>query len=143
MKKKLLLPLIFSTVFSLCGCSLVQENKENSNKDNNAEYEFNKKAAVSFSFDDATNSRTEENVSHEKYRIKYVFSEDNADKAVCLVGALDNLSVVAGAYHKRRKNAWENRSSLHGNDKKLIRKHLVNRHNRARHGVRNADVDFV
>lgn len=77
-KNRLLIPLIFSAIISLCGCSLVQEDKVNPQKDH-TEYEFDKKATVSFSFDDATNSRTEENVSHEKYKIKYVFCADNAD----------------------------------------------------------------
>ena len=74
-----LFSLLFVALLSLGGCSLVQESKNNSNKGGDTPDEFNKKAALSFSFDDVTNSRTEDNVSHQKYKIKYVFSEDNAE----------------------------------------------------------------
>ena len=70
---------MFTAFLSLTGCSLRREIHHNTNKDETpAEYQFNKEAALSFSFDDVTGSYAEDNVSHNKYKIDYVFSEDNA-----------------------------------------------------------------
>ena len=79
MKKRQLLPLIFTVLFALCGCQTSHLSQSTSQNNDKGPYEYNKQAALSFSFDDVSHSRTEDNVSHEKYRIKYVFSEDNAE----------------------------------------------------------------
>ena len=79
MKKRQVIPLIFGVLFALCGCQASNQSQPTSQNTNNNEYVFNKKAALSFSFDDVSGSRTEDNASHEKYRVKYVFSEDNKD----------------------------------------------------------------
>ena len=73
--------LLFASFLTLTSCSLTKEIKQGSNlPETPSEYVFNKKAAISFSFDDVTGSETKDNVSGEKYFVNYVFNEENADK---------------------------------------------------------------
>ena len=84
-KQKSLLCLLFAGVLSLGACSLQdlafwkKESKQEENqKDEEKPANSEKKAALSFSFEDVTNNRTLDNASGEKYKVDYVFSQDNA-----------------------------------------------------------------
>ena len=79
-KSQILTILTFTTFLSLTGCSLKKEIHNEGNKPEvPGEYVYNKKAALSFSFDDVTGSRTKDNVSEQYYTVDYVFSEANKD----------------------------------------------------------------
>lgn len=72
--------LLFTSFLALTSCSLKKEIKDETNKpETPSEYVFNKDAALSFSFDDVTGGDTEDNVSHNKYHVEYVFNEENKD----------------------------------------------------------------
>ena len=84
-KQKSLLCLLFAGVLSLGACSLQdlafwekESKQEEKQKDEEKPANSEKKAALSFSFEDVTNSRTLDNASGEKYKVDYVFSQDNA-----------------------------------------------------------------
>ena len=83
-KQKALLSLLFASALSLGACStqdlMFWKNKEQ-NEQNEKQAETGnkeKKAALSFSFEDVSGSYTKDNASGEKYKIDYVFSEENA-----------------------------------------------------------------
>ena len=75
---------MFASVLSLGACSvqdLMFWKKKEQNEQNEKEAEpgnKEKNLALSFSFEDVSGSKTKDNVSGEKYKIDYVFSEDNA-----------------------------------------------------------------
>lgn len=76
--KHVLLGLLFTSALSLSGCTIVEGKKDETQKEEKT-YNFDKKASISFSFDETYGSYTKENVSEDNYKIDYVFASENAE----------------------------------------------------------------
>ena len=84
--KKTIFSLIFTSVLALSSCSFTDLMfwKKSSGGDSKKDEPLtpvveNKNPALSFSFEDVSGSRTLDKASGNKYKIDYVFSEENAD----------------------------------------------------------------